>query len=245
MTELEKIRRLVEFQSLLNRELEINELYGEEERKQKKLQADNNSLGQAYADVDVNYREMDKKVNEEMGRRDEINARINSLNEGKDKIKIARQLKSWEKEMTRMQQELSLIQAQIEYDSSKRTEMNNELERISAKINDNKAKIDELQNHINEIKANHSGELQDIENRFAELREEFDVEFIDYFESMLIKTFGKAIVEIDEDSCSGCNIELPTYLQGNIGPNISVELIKLYQCPHCFRYLYYSEWLEY
>ena len=118
MENIERIERLVVFQNLFNREKEIKELYSEEEKKLEKVRIENESLDSIQADMNVNLQEMNKKINEEVIKRDEINKRINSLNEGKDKIKIARQIKSWEKEMEKQQQELSLIQAQIDYDTS-------------------------------------------------------------------------------------------------------------------------------
>jgi hypothetical protein len=244
MTDIERIEKLIELQNLFNRKMEINNLYKEEEQKRDKLIADTESLIQTKGDIQINYNEMNKKINEEIGKRDEINKRIESLEEGKNKIKIARQLKSWEKEMERMQQELSLIQAQINYDSSKQVEMSNELDRIQAKIQENEEKTRGLQSHIDTIKSEHQGELESIEARHNELYEKFEVQFVDYFESMLVKTKGMAIVELDGDACSGCNIILPTQLQGDMGYHLSAELTKLLQCPHCFRYLYVNKEVE-
>lgn len=245
MQDLERIKKLVALQHLYLRHKEINNLYQEEESKLDKLTRDNDVLKTNHSDLGINIKEMDKKINEELGKKDEINKRITSLDEGKDKIKIARQLKSWEKEMERMQQELSLIQAQIDYDMTKQLEMKNELERLVTRIAENEEKMSEFKKHIDSIKDEHREELDNIDRENKEIKDAVgDTQFLDYFKSMLHKTKGNAIVLVEEDSCAGCNVVLPTYLQGELGPELAPEVISMEQCPHCFRYLYYSEWLD-
>ncbi len=244
MENIERIEKLVDFQNLYNREKEIRNLYIEEEKKLEKVKLENESLDSVNNDMSINIEEMNKKITEELIKRDEINRRITSLNDGKDKIKIARQIKSWEKEMEKQQQELSLIQAQIDYDTSKQVEMDNELDKIKAKIDENNNKISELNNHINSIMEQHKKELDDIENKKKQIRIDFDIQFIEYFESLLKKTKGTAIVEVDQDACAGCYTILPTVLQGELGEELAKENIELYQCPHCFRYLFYQVWLD-
>lgn len=245
MTDLQKINKLVTIQELFRREHEIHGLYAEQTKKMDKLVEDNEALQSTADDIGLNISEMDKKIREESDKREAIEGRIASLEENKDKIKIARQLKSWEKDMERMNQELSLIQAQIKYDMGKITEMRNEFERITNRINENAEKIDELKGEIEVIQADHQGELAEIASKIETLRADFEHTFMDYFWGMLKKTKGNAIVEVDEDACSGCNIVLPTHLQGDLGPELSPANITALQCPHCFRYLYYAEWLEY
>ncbi len=245
MQDLDRIKKLVALQHLYLRSKEINNLYQEEESKLEKLTRDSDVLKSNREDIEINIKEMDKKINEELGKKDEINKRITSLDDGKDKIKIARQLKSWEKEMERMQQEQSLIQAQIDYDMTKQLDMKNELERLIVRIAENEEKMSDLKKHIDTIKDEHREELDSIETENNEIKAAIgDTQFLDYFRSMLQKSKGNAIVLVEEDSCSGCNVVLPTYLQGELGPELNSESISMEQCPHCFRYLYYSEWLE-
>jgi hypothetical protein len=244
MENIARIKNLVQLQKLFNREREIKNLYAEEEKKMEKVKQENDILQTSENEIKTNINEMEKKINEELGKRDEINKRINSLEEGKEKIKIARQIKSWEKEMEKQQQELSLIQAQIDYDTAKQLEMKNELEKITAKINENNEKVTELEAHINSIKKQYKKELDKTLKDQNKLRAEFDLQFIEYYESLMKKTNGSAIVEVEQDACAGCYTVLPTNLQGEIGEELKIENIDLYQCPHCFRYLYYKSWIE-
>lgn len=244
MENIERIEKLVMFQNIYNREKEIRNLYAEEEKKLDKLNQENHNLVSNRDEMNINIDEMHKKVYEETGKREDINKRIKSLEDGKDKIKIARQIKSWEKEMEKQQQELSLIQAQIDYDTTKQTEMKSELSKVTSKVDDNEKKIAELQDHINSIKEQHKHELEEIENKKTQIRVDFDVQFIEYFESLLRKTKGTAIVEVDQDACAGCYTVLPTILQGELGEELAKDDIELYQCPHCFRYLFYRSWFD-
>jgi hypothetical protein len=243
MENIERIERLVRLQSLYNREKEIRDLYHEEEKKLERFVSENALMGNSKNDLEINIQEMSRKINEEVGRRDDINKRINSLNDGKDKIKIARQIKSWEKEMERQQQELSLIQAQIDYDMSKNAELRNEHEKVTVRYDENSKKISDLEAQINKIKDEHRDELSDIDSGMKNIHEDFDVQFIEYFEALLRKTNGTAIVEIDDEACLGCYTVLPTNLQGELGTELPTKDIELHQCPHCFRYLYYRNWL--
>jgi len=244
MTDLETIKHLVRLQELFNRKREIQGLYRDPEQKYNKISRDYTSLSSTYQDVAMNAEEMDKKIAEQNSKLEEINSRISALEEGKDKIKIARQLKSWEKEMEKMSQEQSLLNAQIEYDSSKVEEMHGEADRINNKLEEQKTKMDEYQEHIEGVKTEYAEEIQDIDEKSLEIERLFEPQFSDYFIAMLTKTQGSAIVTVDEDSCTGCNIILPTLLQGDLGPELTPDQIKIHQCPHCFRYLYYEEWLD-
>lgn len=243
MENIDRIQKLVNFQNIYNREREIRDLYIEEEKKLDKVRLENDSLNSTKSEMTMNIDEMNKKINEELGKRDEINKRITSLDDGKDKIKIARQIKSWEKEMEKQQQELSLIQAQIDYDTTKQLEIKNELEKVDAKVQENDKKIADLDGHIGKIKQEHKGELDSIEKKKNQIRADFDIQFIEYFESLLKKTKGTAIVEVEQDACAGCFTVLPTFLQGELGEDLESDMVELYQCPHCFRYLYYKDWL--
>jgi hypothetical protein len=244
MENITRIKNLVQLQVLYNRENEIKNFYSEEEKKMEKVKIENESLLITDNEIQTNVNEMNKKINEELGKRDEINKRINSLDEGKDKIKIARQIKSWEKEMEKQQQELSLIQAQIDYDTAKQLEMKGELDKITAKVKENNDRIAEFEEHINSIKKEYKKELDKTQKDQNKLRAEFDLQFIEYYEALIKKTVGTAIVEVEQDACAGCYTVLPTNLQGELGEELKTEDIDIHQCPHCFRYLYYKSWLE-
>jgi len=244
MTDLEKIKKLVEIQSLFQEKLSIFALFSEEEKNKSRLEAEHEELLSRKSKMETTIQSMNAKINEELGKRDEINKRITVLNEGKDKLKVARQLKSWEKDMAHMQEELNLIQAQIEYDTGKQLEFQQELDKINTKIDELKNEIEEITNKINSIKESNTEKLNNINQKQEQLKLMFDIQFMDYFMSLLEKTNGRAIVEVLNDACSGCNIILPTELQGEIGPEINPADIRLYQCPHCSRYLYIEEWLD-
>jgi len=239
------VKELVYLQFLYNQEKNIKKLYQEEEKKYEKLKNDKNVLEENKNEMLLNIKEIEKMLNEELGKRDEINKRINILNENKDKIKIARQLKSWEKELEHQQQELRAIQYQIDYNTTIMEEKKSELDKIEQKIKEIENKMNETMKLFESIKEKHKDDLLKIENEKSKIIKEYDVQFIEYFFALLEKNDGNAIVEVDVDACSGCYTILPTFLQGELGPDLKPEDIDLYQCPHCFRYLYYKEWLNY
>ncbi|MCX7820092.1 MAG: hypothetical protein N2258_00260 [Brevinematales bacterium] len=244
MTNLERLQKLVEFQQVFLQKKHIYSLYAEEEKKAKILSEENQKLISQLNDLKVNIEEMEKKISEENSKKDEIVKKINDLEEAKEKIKVARQMRSWEKDMEKQKQELSIVQAQIDYDSAKLEEMKKNFSHLDNLIKENQQKIDELVAFADKIKSEHKEEIAQNQAKENEIKEDFDVQFIEYFEALLNKTEGNALVEVEGEACSGCYTILPTSLQGEIGENVPVDEIQILQCPNCFRFLYHSSWLR-
>ncbi len=243
MTNLERLQKLVEFQQVYQKKIYIHSLYAEEEKKANSLTKENERLEKNLNDLKINISEMERKIVEETNRRDEINKKIKELEDSKEKIKVARQMRSWEKDMEKQKQELSIIQAQIDYDTTKLEEMKKELSSVENTIKDNQTKIDEYVAIATKVKEEHHEEIELIETKEREIKEDFDIQFIEYYEALLRKTEGNALVAVEGDACSGCYTILPTSLQGEIGENVPVDEIQILQCPNCFRFLYHASWL--
>lgn len=242
---LDKIKKLVEYQRLFNREQEIRKKYAEEEKKMDRLLADNAKLVARKNDLEMNIYATQKKLEEEQQKKAQLEERIRKLDEDKDKVKITRQIKAWEKEMENLQQDLNMIIHQIDYETRKQSDTLLELNQVNAAMAENDAKIKALRETIASIEAEYKDELLYIDQTKKNMASEFDLSVIEYFDLLLQKTKGHAIVSVlDSDTCSGCYTILPTMIQGEIGPNLPVEEIELQQCPHCFRFLYYPEWLD-
>jgi|GEM_PF-1735825 hypothetical protein len=242
---LDKIKKLVEYQRLFNREQTIRNKYREEEKKMEKLLADNATLVARKNDLEMHIYATQKKLEEEQQKKEQLGQRIRELDENKDKVKITRQIKAWEKEMETLNQEVNMITHQIEYETKKQGDTMNELNQVNAKMVENDAKIKALREAIAAIEAEHKDEFAMIDESRKNIAAEFDISLIEYFDLLLRKTKGQAIVSVlDGDTCSGCYTILPSMIQGEIGPNLPKEEIELQQCPHCFRFLYYPEWLE-
>jgi len=242
---LDKIKKLLEYQKLYNREQEIRRKYAEEEKKMERLLADNARLVARKNDLEMNIYATQKKLEDEQAKKEQLEQRIRELDENKDKVKITRQIKAWEKEMETLQQDLNMIIHQIDYETKKQSDTIGELNMVNASMVDNDAKIKALREAIAAIEAEHKDELVYIAETKKNIASEFDISIIEYFELLLQKTRGNAIVSVlDGDTCSGCYTILPTMIQGEIGPNLAPEDIELQQCPHCFRFLYYPEWVE-
>ncbi|URA11301.1 zinc ribbon domain-containing protein [Thermospira aquatica] len=242
---LDKIKKLVEYQNLYNREQEIRKKYQDEEKKMDKLLADNATLVARKNDLEMIIYATQKKLEEEQQKKLQLEQRLKELDENKDKVKITRQIKTWEKEMETLQQDLNMIIHQIDYETHKQTDTMEELNQVNAKMLENDAKIKALRETIAAIEAKHKDELTYILETQKNIASEFDVSVIEYFILLLRKTKGQAIVSVlDGDTCSGCYTILPTVIQGEIGPNLPEEEIELQQCPHCFRFLYYPQWLD-
>ncbi|MGC8765776.1 MAG: zinc ribbon domain-containing protein [Brevinematia bacterium] len=244
MTNLERLRKLLEFQEVYLKKKHIHSLYAEEEKKAKELMVENEGLKEQLEELRINIEEMNKKISEEESKKKELLDKISSLEEAKEKIKVARQMRSWEKDMEKQKQELSIVQAQIDYDTSKLNEMKEEFSSLEATILENEKKIKENLDFVETVKEDNKAELSETEAKEKEIKEDFDLQFIEYFEALLKKTDGNALVEVEREACSGCYTILPTALQGEIGENVPPDEIQIIQCPNCFRFLYHSSWIN-
>ncbi len=244
MTNIERLRKLLEFQQIYLKKKHIYSLYAEQEKKAKELTLENERLKEQLEELRINIEEMDKKISEEEAKKSEILGKIKSLEEAKEKIKVARQMRSWEKDMEKQKQELSIVQAQLDYDISKLNEMKEEATSLETTISENEKKIKENLDFVEYVKEENKKELSETEEKEKDIKEDFDLQFIEYFEALLRKTDGNALVEVERDACSGCYTILPTALQGEIGENVPIDEIQILQCPNCFRFLYHPSWVS-
>lgn len=244
MTNLERLQKLLEFQQVFLKKKHIHSLYVEDEKKAKVLIEENKKFISQLNELKVNIEQMERKIAEESSKKDEIVKKIADLEEAKEKIKVARQMRSWEKDMEKQKQELSIVQAQIDYDSAKLEEMKKSFSHLDNLIKENQSKIDEYISFADKVKEENKEEIEKNQAKENEIKEDFDIQFIEYFEALLNKTEGNAIVEVEGEACSGCYTILPTSLQGEIGEHVPVDEIQILQCPNCFRFLYHSAWLK-
>lgn len=240
MDRVSRIQNIIRWQELYKDRKVIVATYEDNEQKLLQLK-DDYDLAQNNKIKLIDFStSLSEKITQEEIRLDHILTQIDNMEKDRDNLKMSRQIKSWEKDMDRYSQDRAVIEAQFYYDKSKMGDITQEIEIIETNIATYTTEIAALEKEINSLKSKTKKEREVIEAGIDSISSEFDTHFTEYFNRLLVKNKGVVMADIEEDSCSGCNILLPTSYHG--GDTIQdVDDSALLQCPNCFRYLYYTE----
>ncbi|MGL4387821.1 MAG: hypothetical protein ACRCTJ_00300 [Brevinema sp.] len=240
MNRLSRIRNIIRWQELYQSKRSILAIYEDDETKLEKLQNDSKSSVLNQERLQIQYNALSEKIVSEETRLDDILNKIELMEKDRDNLKMARQIKSWEKDMEKYSQDREILEAQLYYDKSKVSDTAQELETVTQSLSGFIEGIKSLEDSLETVKSEAAGKMKKIEQEMGNISKEFDTHFVEYFDRLLIKNKGVVMAVVEEDSCSGCNILLPTSYHGGDALQDS-EDSALSQCPNCFRYLYYAE----
>ena len=240
MDRISRIQNIIRWQDLYKERKIIVATYEGSEQKLLKLREDCDLAQSNKTKLTEFSTSLSEKITQEETRLDHILTQIDNMEKDRDNLKMSRQIKSWEKDMDKYSQDRAVIEAQFYYDKSKMGDITQEIETIEVNIATYTTEISELEKEINSLKSKTKKERESIEAGITAISTEFDTHFVEYFDRLLAKNKGVVMAEIEDDSCSGCNILLPTSYHG--GDTIQdIDDSALLQCPNCFRYLYYTE----
>ncbi|MGL4563433.1 MAG: hypothetical protein ACRCVW_06245 [Brevinema sp.] len=240
MDRLSRIRNIIRWQELYQNKRSILAIYEDDENKLTKLKGDIEAAVTNQQKLEAQYATLSEKITSEEVRLDGILNKIELMEKDRDNLKMARQIKSWEKDMEKYSQDREILEAQLYYDKSKVSDIAQELEKVTQHLSVSVQSIKDLEDSLENIKSQTSSEKNRIEDEIIKITLEFDAHFVEYFERLLLKNRGVVMAVVEDDSCSGCNILLPTSYHGGDTLQDSDDS-ALPQCPNCFRYLYYSE----
>ncbi len=240
MDRLSRIRNIIRWQELYQQKKILVAAYESSEIKLNKLQEEFDNSQSQHTKLTELFDNLSAKVVQEEERLDHILTQIDSMEKDRDNLKMSRQIKSWEKDMDKYTKDREVVEAQFYYDKSKVGDISQELETLSENMSRFKEEIDTLQKEISEIKAETKDDRDAVESEMTKIAKEFDIHFVEYLDRLLDRNQGVVMAEIEDDSCSGCNVLLPTSYHGGEAVHDADDL-ALMQCPNCFRYLYNAE----
>ena len=231
------IREMLNWQELYIQQMSIFSLYESDEQKLEALTLEVEQLQAKESSLQENLDVFSEKIESQSQKLDKLYSQIEQLEADRENLKMARQVKSWEKEMDNCLQDREVLEAQLYYDKAKMGDISKDFQEITDKIQDNLSKIKDLQSVLDAIKSEHADQMQSLDKQIAIASDKFDTGFAHYFERLLKKNRGYVLSAVEDDSCSICHIELPSsYLGGNEQQEAEDNSLK--QCPNCFRYLY-------
>ncbi len=233
MDRLSRIQNIIRWQELYRQKKSLVAVYESSEIRLAKLKEDHDSAIREQSKLSELQETLSQKVIQEEERLDHILNQIEEMEKDRDNLKMSRQIKSWEKDMDRYVQDRSVVEAQFYYDKSKVGDIVQELETLQNNINRYMEEIETLETDINAIKAETKDEREAVESEMEGISSQFDAQFVQYLDRLLERNKGIVMAEIEEDSCSGCNILLPTSYHG--GDLNDVDDLDLLQCPNCIQ----------
>ncbi|MGL5254862.1 MAG: zinc ribbon domain-containing protein [Brevinema sp.] len=238
-----RIRDMVAWQSFYNELKQIVSTYEEDERKLERLTQETQMLEKQKSDAEAQLVSLNQKIESETAKLEHVYSEMDSMEKDRDNLKMARQIKSWEKDMEKYSQDREVLEAQVYYDKAKHGDLVQSLEDVGTKFQANALEISHLTETLNAVKAETLPERTKLEKQLEDVAAHFDTHFMEYFNRLLVKNQGSVLSPIENDACSVCNIHLPTSYLG--GDDLQeTEDSALMQCPNCFRYLYSEEAFE-
>ncbi|MGL5721833.1 MAG: zinc ribbon domain-containing protein [Brevinema sp.] len=238
-----RIRDMVAWQSFYNELKQIVSTYEDDERKLEKLTQETQTLEKQKSDAEAQLASLNQKIESESAKLEHVYSEMDSMEKDRDNLKMARQIKSWEKDMEKYAQDKEVLEAQVYYDKAKQGDLTHALEEVGEKLQANSFEIVQLTEALDAAKAETLPERTKLEEQLQGVAAHFDTHFMEYFNRLLVKNQGSVLSPIENDACSVCNIHLPSsYLGGN--DLHETEDTALMQCPNCFRYLYSDDILE-
>ncbi len=240
MDRISRIRNIIRWQELYQEKKVLVATYEDSELRFLRLKDELESIQQKKLSLTELQSSLNQKITQEEEKLEFILNQIETMEKDRDNLKMSRQIKSWEKDMDRYTQDREVIEAQFYYDRSKVGDIATELESIEQTITTLTEEISVLDGEIAAIKAETKDERDAIDVEVEQISSQFDNNFVQYFDRLLLKNKGVVMAEIENDSCSGCNILLPTSYHGGESLH-DLDDLSLLQCPNCFRYLHFPE----
>ena len=177
-----------------------------------KIQRNNNKLKQ------LNFNVEEKEIKLYDGSITDLK-QLTHLNEEVEEVK--KQIEDYETSLLELMEEVESLKVEV---GNLEFEYNERKKKLKSVINDENDRIDCFKSEI-------KNEQNEIDNLIISIEKDLLEKY-----NKLKQTKGKAIVEVIDDKCTGCNMVIPTLLSSKL--KSSREIV---QCDNCNRILYYNE----
>lgn len=229
----EQLDILIQLQKIDTRRYALKEELNEKpkgiESLREKFQSKENSLKQLEEKL-KNYKLKLKEMELELKTKEES---VKKMQIQLYQVKTNKEYASLQKEIEGLKADNSLLEEEIikyldEIDALGK-QLNREKDLLSQEKNKIEAEVSLIENKINALKE----ELKTIESERNNIASHVEPSLLAKYERILVNKSGRALATVLNDSCSGCNIELP--------PQVINEIRlgeKMVTCDNCLRILY-------
>ena len=224
---------LVELQTI---DSEIYALRYEKESKPKEISL----LEAAFEEKKQSLSNIEKKSLDLQKQRKDIELELGTKEESIKKLQTQLYQLKTNKEYQTMLKEIGDTKADASVIEDKAIQVLEQIDKIKIEIEKEKQNLQGEEKLLSEQKKNIENRIKEIEERMAQLEAQrkqvtpgLDSKILAQYERILLNRDGLAIVNVNNDSCQGCNLHVP--------PQV-INLIKMYEriviCEACNRILY-------
>ena len=181
------------------------------------------------------YEAFEKKKREKERALEDINDKINKLKMRTGEIKTNKEYQALLKEIKAVEDARSSIEDDILSAMEDADTLGKQIKTEEQNYRANKEKVEALKKDIENKKSETEKELLKVQGIREKVIEAVDSEVYDLYFMLLEICGGLAVIEVKDEICQGCNMNIP--------PQLFVELKKneeIYNCPHCRRILFYK-----
>jgi hypothetical protein len=177
----------------------------------------------------------EKKKREKERALEDINDKINKLKMRTGEIKTNKEYQALLKEIKAVEDARSSIEDDILSAMEDADTLGKQIKTEEQNYRANKEKVEALKKDIENEKSETEKELLKVQGIREKVIEAVDSEVYDQYFMLLEICGGLAVIEVKDEICQGCNMNIP--------PQLFVELKKneeIYNCPHCRRIIFYK-----
>lgn len=181
------------------------------------------------------YDAFEKKKREKERALEDINDKINKLKMRTGEIKTNKEYQALLKEIKTVEDDRSSIEDDILSAMEDADTLGKQIKTEEHNYRVNKEKVEALKKDIENEKSETEKELLTVQGIREKVIEAVDSEVYDQYFMLLEICGGLAVIEVKDEICQGCNMNIP--------PQLFVELKKneeIYNCPHCRRIIFYK-----
>jgi uncharacterized protein len=181
------------------------------------------------------YDDLEKKKREKERALEDINDKINKLKMRTGEIKTNKEYQALLKEIKTVEDDRSSIEDDILAVMEDTDTLGKQLTTGEQNLKANKERVEALKRVIESEKSETENELLTVQGMRAKVVEAIDSEVYDQYSMLIEICGGLAVIEVKDEICQGCNMNIP--------PQLFVEIKKneeIYNCPHCRRILFYK-----
>jgi len=229
-----ELRLLVELQSV---DREIIELQEKIKAIPSKLKTAEQPLLEARAAYEKEKKKLDdflKKKKDREFQLDEINEKIAREKARSSEIKTNKEYQAHMKSIETLEEEKSRIEDDLLVLMEEADEREKRLEEVGNVVKVEEGRIEDFRQILEKETGEVENELESLKEQRREIAEKLDRETYDTYMKKLEKSDGMAVVEVKDEVCQGCYMNIP--------PQLYVEVRKgeeILTCPQCRRFLYF------
>ena len=228
-----QLSNLVDLQKI---DSEIYTLRSEKDAKPKEISA----LEAAFEEKKQSLANIEKKSLDLQKQRKDTELELAVKEESIKKLQTQLYQLKTNKEYQTMLKEIGDTKADASVIEDKAIQVLEQIDKTKAEVEDEKQRLQGGEKLLNEEKKNIENRIKEIDERMAQLEAQrkqvtpgLDSKILVQYDRILLNRDGLAIVNVNNDSCQGCNLHVP--------PQV-INLIKMYEriviCEACNRILY-------